>query len=91
VRRALGAHDRQILGAVMRSAAFQLICGLAVGAIVAPMMARALRGGLQGLSPDDPLIYTLVFMTLVCASLLASWIPARRALKVQPASVLRRE
>jgi hypothetical protein len=91
VRRALGAHDRQILGAVMRSAAFQLICGLALGTIVAPIMARALRGGLQGLSPDDPVIYTIVFMLLVCASLLASWIPARRALKVQPATVLRRE
>jgi len=91
VRRALGAHDRQILITVMRSAVFQLICGLAVGSIVAPMMARALRGGLQGLSPDDPFIYTIVFMLLVCASLLASWIPARRALKVQPATVLRRE
>lgn len=91
VRRALGAHDRQILGTVMRSAAFQLICGLALGCIVAPLLARGLRGGLQGLSPDDPLIYTIVFMLLVCASLLASWIPAVRALKVQPASVLRRE
>ena len=91
VRRALGAHDRQILGAVMRSAGFQLICGLALGSIVAPIMARALRGGLQGLSPDDPVIYTIVFMLLVCASLMASWIPARRALDVQPATVLRRE
>jgi predicted permease len=91
VRRALGAHDRQILGTVMRSAGFQLICGLALGSIVAPMLARGLRGGLQGLSPDDPVIYTLVFMLLVCASLLASWIPALRALKVQPATALRRE
>jgi len=91
VRRALGAHDRQILVAVMRSAAFQLVCGLALGSIVAPIMARALRGGLQGLSPDDPVIYTIVFVLLVCASMLASWIPARRALKVQPATVLRRE
>jgi ABC-type antimicrobial peptide transport system permease subunit len=91
VRRALGAHDRQILGAVMRSAGFQLICGLALGSIVAPMMARALRGGLQGMSPDDPVIYLIVFLLLICASVLASWIPARKALKVQPATVLRRE
>jgi putative ABC transport system permease protein len=91
VRRALGAHDRQILGTVMRSAAFQLICGLALGSIVAPLLARALRGGLQGLPPDDPVIYIIVFMLLVCASLLASWIPAVRALKVQPATALRRE
>jgi predicted permease len=91
VRRALGAHDRQILVAVMRSAGFQLIVGLALGAILAPIMGRVLSGGLQGLSPDDPVIYTLVFMLLLTASLLASWIPARRALKVQPATALRCE
>ena len=42
VRRALGAHDRQILGAVMRGALFQLAVGLALGALLAPLMGRAL-------------------------------------------------
>ena len=91
VRRALGAHDQQILGAVMSSALFQLVAGLGLGALAAPIMGRALSSGLQGLSPDDPVIYALVFMVLFAASLLASWIPARRALKVPPATALRCE
>lgn len=91
VRRALGAHDRQILATVMRTAAFQVLVGLALGAILAPIMGRALKGGLQGLSPDDPVIYAVVFALLLLAGLLASWIPARRALRVQPATALRYE
>jgi ABC-type antimicrobial peptide transport system permease subunit len=91
VRRALGAHDRQILGTVMRSALLQLIAGLALGAILAPIMGRIVSGSLVGITPDDPVIYGMVFSLLVMCSLLASWIPARRALKVQPAVALRCE
>ncbi|MEP7242978.1 MAG: ABC transporter permease [Gammaproteobacteria bacterium] len=89
VRRALGAHDSQILTTVMRNAVFQLLVGLGLGAILAPIMARAMVGGRPGLSPDDPVIYACVFSLLLMASLLASWIPARRALRVQPATALR--
>jgi putative ABC transport system permease protein len=91
VRRALGAHDRQILGTVMLSAIVQLVVGLALGAILAPVMGRFVSGGLFGLVPDDPVVYGIVFCLLVLASLLASWIPARRALRVQPATALRCE
>ncbi len=91
VRRALGAHDRQILATVMRSAVLQLIVGLALGSVFARLMGRVVSGGLPGLSPNDPVIYSIVFSLLVVASLLASWIPARRALRVQPAAALRCE
>ncbi len=91
VRRALGAHDRQILGTVMRGAVFQLIVGLALGALLAPLMGRALKDGLLGISPHDPTVYTIVLLLLLVASMLASWIPARRALRVQPSSALRCE
>jgi putative ABC transport system permease protein len=95
VRRALGAHDRQILGTVMRGALFQLAIGLGLGALLAPLMgralSRALKDGLFGLSPDDPTVYSIVFLLLVIATMLASWIPARRALRVQPSSALRCE
>jgi predicted permease len=91
VRRALGAHDRQILGAVMRGALFQLAAGLALGALLAPLMGRALKNALLGLSPDDPTVYTIVFVILFVATMAASWIPARRALRVQPSSALRCE
>jgi predicted permease len=91
VRRALGAQDRQILATVMRGALVQLIVGLGLGALFAPLMGRLVSGGLFGLSPDDPVIYSTVFCLLVLASLLASWIPARRALEIQPATALRCE
>ena len=91
VRRAMGAHDKQILAAVMRGALFQLTVGLGLGALLAPIMARSLREGLLGMSPDDPVIYSLVLVILLVATLLASWIPARRALRVQPSAALRYE
>src|SRR5262245_5232910 len=91
VRRAMGAHDKQILATVMRGALFQLAVGLGLGALFAPIMGRSLREGLLGMSPDDPVIYSLVLVILLAATLLASWIPARRALRVQPSSALRCE
>lgn len=91
VRRALGAHDRQILATIMRTTAFQLAVGLTLGALFAPIMARGISRGLFGMPPDDPVIYSLVFSSLILAAMLASWIPARRALRIEPAAALRRE
>jgi putative ABC transport system permease protein len=91
VRRALGAHDRQILGAVMRGALFQVGVGLLLGAMFAPLMGRALKEGLLGMSPDDPAVYSIVLILLIVTSMMASWIPARRALRIQPSSALRCE
>ncbi|MGH8308985.1 MAG: ADOP family duplicated permease, partial [Steroidobacteraceae bacterium] len=91
VRRALGARDRQILRTVMRSAGIQLGIGLGLGIVLAPMVGRALEDGLQGLPADDPLVYSFVFGVLILSALLASWVPAIRSLRVQPAAALRYE
>ncbi|MGQ0833818.1 MAG: ABC transporter permease [Gammaproteobacteria bacterium] len=91
VRRALGARDRQILRTVMHSAGIQLALGLGIGAVLAPMVGRALDDGLQGLPPDDALVYSLVSGVLILSALLASWVPAVRSLRVQPAVALRYE
>lgn len=91
LRRALGAHDRQVLGAVMRGALFQVGVGLLLGAMFAPLMGRALKEGLLGMPPDDPAVYSVVLVLLIVTSMLASWIPARRALRIQPSSALRCE
>ena len=91
IRRALGAHDRQILRTVLRSALLQLGIGLALGALLAPMMAGLLANLLQGFSPNDPVVYGGVLLLLVLAALVASWVPALRALRVQPATALRHE
>lgn len=91
VRRALGARDRQILTTVMRSALVQLVVGLGLGLVLAPLMARGLGDSLLGMSPDDPAVYASVFSLIIVAALLASWLPAARALRVQPAVALRHE
>ncbi len=91
IRRALGAHDRQILRTVTRSALWQLLIGLGLGAVLAPLMGRLLGEVLSGMSPDDPIVYAGVFTLLVVATLIASWMPALRALRVQPATALRHE
>jgi putative ABC transport system permease protein len=91
VRRAIGARDRQILLVVMRSAAIQLVIGLGLGALLAPWIGRVFGDALIGLPPDDPVVYSIVFTLLIVASTAASWIPALRALRVQPAAALRYE
>jgi putative ABC transport system permease protein len=91
VRRAIGARDRQILLVVMRSAAIQLVIGLGLGALLAPWIGRVFGDALIGLPPDDPVVYSIVFALLILAASAASWIPAIRALRVQPAAALRYE
>ncbi len=65
--------------------------GSVLGALFAPLMGRALKDGLLGMSPDDPAVYSIVLILLIVTSMLASWIPARRALRIQPSSALRCE
>jgi putative ABC transport system permease protein len=91
VRRAIGARDRQILLVVMRGAAIQLAIGLGLGALLSPFIGRVFGDALLGLPPDDPVVYAIVFTLLIAAATAASWIPALRALSVQPAAALRYE
>lgn len=69
----------------------QLVIGLGLGALLAPLVGRALESPLQGLPPDDPVIYAFTFGTLIVVAMLASWVPALRALRVDPATALRYE
>jgi putative ABC transport system permease protein len=60
-------------------------------AIINEEMARRLEGILFGTSPTDPLVFVLVTMTLAAVAVLASWLPDRRAARVDPLLVLRSE
>jgi putative ABC transport system permease protein len=91
VRRALGARDQKILVAIMRGTGLQLGIGLVLAAVLCPLVPRLLSGALQGLPPDDGLLYGTVFTVIVLAVLVAGWIPARRALRVEPAIALRND
>ena len=91
IRMALGASSRQVQLLMARSSMRMAIIGLLIGIPVALVSTRALEGILFGTSPTDPLVFTLVTMTLAAVALLASWLPARRAARVDPLMVLRSE
>jgi len=89
IRMALGAARGDVLGMVvrhgMRLTAFGILAGLAGGLAVTRLMATLLFG----ISPADPLTYSLVSVVLVIAALLATWIPAWRASSIDPVIALR--
>jgi putative ABC transport system permease protein len=91
IRRAMGARNGQVLQAVLRAALVQLAIGLAIGALLAPLLTAALPNFVTGGYPHDVWVYAIVFALVALCALLASWVPALRALGVQPAVALRYE
>jgi hypothetical protein len=89
IRLALGARAAHVLGLVLTSARTAVVGGLAVGGGLAAAVAVAMQRFLYGLSPFDPMAYVLVAGVLSVAAGLATWVPARRALRVDPAVTLR--
>jgi predicted permease len=91
VRLALGAMPAQIRMMMLGQGMRLLGGGLLLGFAGAFALSRVIRSVLFGVSASDPLIYGVVTLVLVCAALLACWIPARRASRVNPMVTLRAE
>jgi predicted permease len=91
IRVALGAGTKSIRGMVMRQAAAVAAVGLGVGLASAIGLTRFLGSLLYGVSPTDPFTLGLMAVVLLSTALVASWMPARRAARTDPASVLRGE
>jgi putative ABC transport system permease protein len=91
IRIALGASSRIVLGSVLREGAALTIVGLAVGTVLSVAVATLMRGVLYGVTPTDPQTYGGVFALLACVSLIACYLPARRAARVDPVQALRQE
>ena len=91
IRLALGAPIAQVTTAFIRSglilSAIGCACGLAAALVLAPLM----RSLLFSVSPSDPLTYVAMAVALILAAALASYLPARRATKVDPVEALRAE
>jgi putative ABC transport system permease protein len=91
IRVALGANSRDVLGLVVKLAAKLALIGVVVGIALALGVARLIATFLYGVSPSDPITYASVAAVLIAVALLASFIPARRASKVDPMTALRYE
>jgi predicted permease len=91
IRMALGAGGHDVLAMIMGEATVLLVTGLAVGTLLALGAARIAGSMLFGLRPDDPVAFTAAVATLAAVVLVASYVPARRATKVDPMVALRYE
>jgi putative ABC transport system permease protein len=91
IRMALGAQRYQLLLMVLRQTLRKVAIGLAIGIGGALIVTRLMGSLLFGISPSDPLTFSLAAVTLLLAALIATFIPARRAATVDPALALRNE
>ena len=91
VRMALGAAGRDILTLVLGQGLGLTIAGVAIGLAGAFATTRSLRTLLFGVAPTDPMTYVGISGLLIAVAILACWIPARRAIRVDPMTALRYE
>jgi predicted permease len=91
IRIALGADSGRVLRMVMREGLTLAATGAAVGGLLAAVAARLLGGVLFGVTAADPLAWGGAIGTLFLAAVLANYLPARRAMSVNPITALRRE
>ncbi|HEU4585574.1 MAG TPA: ABC transporter permease [Gemmatimonadaceae bacterium] len=84
IRMALGARPRDVLSLVVRQGMTLALLGIALGIIGALAVTRLLASMLYGVAPTDPATFTGVAALLAAVALLACWLPARRAARVDP-------
>ena len=91
VRMALGAQARQVLGMVLRQGVGLVAIGLVLGVLLALALRQVLAGMLFGVAATDPTIFASVVVVLSVVSLMACYLPARRATRIDPLVALRSE
>ena len=91
IRVALGAAPRQVLAPMLREGITLALAGIGIGLVGALLAARALSAFLFGIGAGDPLTFGGVALLMLMVATLASYIPSRRALKVDPVVALRAE
>jgi predicted permease len=91
VRMALGATRRDVLRLVLTRALRIVTAGLVTGVIGAAVVTRVLQRFLFGVTPTDPLVFAAVTLLLLAVGLMAAWLPARRATRIDPWVALRAE
>ena len=89
IRIALGASTDRVIGMVVRRGLVLAVAGLLFGTVGAYVVTRVLRSLLYGVSERDPLTFAGVAVLLGLIALIASWLPARRAARVDPLTAMR--
>ena len=91
IRLALGAQRTDMLWMVLREASLQVVAGIVVGALIARAAARLIASILFGVGVADPATFAAAILVMTATALAASYLPARRATRVDPAVSLRYE
>jgi putative ABC transport system permease protein len=91
IRLALGAQRTDMLWMVLREASLQVVAGIVVGALIAGAAARLIASMLFGVGVADPPTFAAAILVMTATALAASYLPARRATRVDPAVSLRYE
>jgi predicted permease len=91
VRMAIGADRRRVLGLIMRQGLVLVVVGAVAGLALAAAAAQVLSGVLYGVGAFDPLAWTMAIGVLAAATALANFVPALRAMRVNPVTALRAE
>ena len=91
IRMALGAKPSHILAMSIREGIFLTLVGVAIGVAAALGVTRLVSSMIFGVTPYDPATFAAVALVLIAVALAACFIPARRAMRVDPVVALRRE
>jgi len=91
IRMALGAQAGAVLRMIMGEGSIMLVSGVAIGLLLAIATAKVLSGILYEVGALDPVAFTVAPLVLITAALIATWLPARRATRVDPVQALRAE
>jgi len=91
LRMALGARASEVVGLILKEVLWMVAAGIAVAIPVALMAAKLIQGLLYGVAGSDPSVILLSCSILVAAAILAAFVPARRAARIDPMTALRAE
>jgi putative ABC transport system permease protein len=91
IRLALGAERRTVLRMVLRQGLELTSVGAAVGLVCALIVSRVMAGVLYGVQPTDPVTFAGVAVVLIAVALVACYVPAQRAIRIDPTIALRQE
>jgi putative ABC transport system permease protein len=91
IRMALGAQAGAVLRMIMQEGSIMLVSGVAIGLLLSVATAKVLSGILYEVGALDPVAFTVAPLLLAAAALIATWLPARRATRVDPVQALRAE